>query len=124
MKKSTVRIGEAIYKILKPFQNVYAVIADEGTEFPFIVYKRTSGYSQSSKDGIYSVNATISMMIATDDYEEGVDLADRVIKTMEEAKGKIAGFDIWQIRMTDSSESFTGEAFVQELRFNVEFASL
>ena len=123
MNKTTVKIGEVIYKLLKPFKRVYAVIADEGTKFPFIIYKRTSGYSQSDKDGIYSATATIEIMIASKNYDESVDIADKVIKTMESAKGKVADFDIWKIRMIDSRESFIEESFIQELKFTVEFAT-
>lgn len=123
MKKTTVRIGEAIYKILEPFDKVYAIIADEGTTFPFITYKRTSGYSQSDKDGKYSVLAHIDVTVAAQNYEDSVMMAEQVIKTMESARGKIAGFDIWEIIMVESSESYREKAFIQELRFSVEFST-
>lgn len=122
MKKSTARIGEAIYHILKPFNNVYAIVADEGTTFPFIVYRRASGYSQSSKDGIFSATATIEVKIATVDYPEGVKIADEVIHTMEAVRGDVKGFDIWQIRMIDSDENYIESTFIQTLKFSVEFS--
>ena len=58
--KNTLRIGDAIYTILKEFKNVYPVKADEGTTFPFIIYRRVSGDNKSSKDGIYSSIAHIT----------------------------------------------------------------
>ena len=61
--KNRLRIGDAIYTILKEFKNVYPVKADEGTTFPFMIYRRVSGYSQSSKDGIYSSIANIEVNI-------------------------------------------------------------
>lgn len=122
MKKTTVRIGEAIYSILKPFKKVFPLIADEGTTFPFIVYRRSSGYSQSDKDGIYSVKTSIDIMVAAQSYESGVELADKIINVMEETKGIVCGFDIWDIRMVDSNETYVEKTFVQELKFEVEFS--
>ena len=61
--KNTLRIGEVIYARLKQFKNVYPLVADEGTTFPFMIYRRSSGYSISTKDGIYSAVANIDVMI-------------------------------------------------------------
>ena len=124
MKKSTVRIGEAIYSILHKYKNVYAVIADNGTSFPFISYKRSSGFSQCDKDGIYSAQSTIDIMVAAEEYEESVDLADKVLNTMESTSGQVKGFNISRIRMIDSNESYIENAFVQEMKFNVEFTTI
>lgn len=122
--KNTLRIGEAIYAILKDFKNVYPLVADEGTTFPFMIYRRSSGYSQSSKDGIYSVISNIDIMVAAQSYEESVELADKVLQRLESARGHIAGFDIWKIRMIDCNESFIENSFIQELKFAVEFSQI
>lgn len=122
--KNTLRIGEAIYAILKDFKNVYPLVADEGTTFPFMIYRRSSGYSQSSKDGIYSVVSNIDIMIAAQSYEESVELADKVLQKLETTKGIVAGFDIWKIRMIDSNESYIENSFIQELKFAVEFSQV
>lgn len=124
MKKSTIRIGEAIYAILKPFKKVYPLVADEGTNFPFIVYGRSSGYSQSDKDGVYSALANINVRVAAQEYDESVELADKIVNEMEKTVGNVQGFDIWQIRMIDSNEVYTDNAFVQEMQFKVEFSTV
>lgn len=123
MRKSTIRIGEAIYAILKPFKKVYPLIADEDTTFPFIVYNRISGYSQSDKDGVYSAIANIKVTVASLEYDESVELADKVVNEMEKVVGDVQGFDIWSIRMIDSSEVYGEKAFIQELQFQVEFTT-
>lgn len=122
-KKTTVRIGEAIYAILKPFKKVFPIVADKGTSLPFIVYRRSSGYSQSDKDGIYSANANVDIVVAADAYDVSVEIADKIISEMERTKCNIAGFDIWQIRLIDSNESFTEDTFIQEMKFKVEFST-
>lgn len=122
--KNTLRIGEAIYALLKDFKNVYPLVADEGTTFPFIIYKRSSGYSQSTKDGIWSSVANIDVLIAAQSYEDSIELADKVLLRLESARGSISGFDIWGIRMVDSHEVWMENSFIQELKFRVEFSLL
>lgn len=120
--KNTIRIGDAIYARLKQFKNVYPIEPDEGTTFPFIVYRRTSCYSISPKDGIWSSVANIDVMIAAQSYEESTELADKVLLQLESTRGNVAGFDIWSIKMVDSNEMYFQNSFIQELKFSVEFS--
>lgn len=120
--KNTLRIGEAIYTLLKDFKNVYPLVADEGTTFPFIIYKRSSGYSQSSKDGIWSSVANVDVLVAAQSYEDSIELADKVLLRLESARGLISGFDVISIRMIDSHETWIENSFIQELKFRVEFS--
>ena len=122
--KNTLRIGEVIYARLKQFKNVYPLVADEGTTFPFMIYRRSSGYSISTKDGIWSSVANIDVMIAAQSYEESIELADKVLLQLESTHGNVAGFDIWSIRMVDSNETYIENSFIQELKFSVEFSLL
>lgn len=122
--KNTLRIGEVIYARLKQFKNVYPLVADEGTTFPFMIYRRSSGYSISTKDGIYSAVANIDVMIAAQSYEESIELADKVLLQLESTRGNVEGFDIWSIRMVDSNETYIENSFIQELKFSVEFSLL
>ena len=120
--KNTLRIGDAIYTILKEFKNVYPVKADEGTTFPFIIYRRVSGDNKSSKDGIYSSIANIEVNLVAQSYEESIELAEKVLQKLEAARGPIAGLDIWSIRMIDSNESWIENSFIQCLKFSVEYS--
>ena len=87
--KNRLRIGDAIYTILKDFKNVYPVKADEGTTFPFMIYRRVSGQSQSSKDGIYSSIAHIEVNIVAQSNEESIELAEKVLQKLEAARGPV-----------------------------------
>ena len=121
--KNTLRLGEAIYSILRDFERVYPVVADQGTKFPFIIYKRSSGYTQSAKDGIYSVTANVDILVASSDYDSGIDLAEKVKNRLEATRGIHADFDIWGIRMINCNESNIDNAYIQELTFAVEFST-
>ena len=120
--KNTLRIGDAIYTILKEFKNVYPVKADEGTTFPFIIYRRVSGDNKSSKDGIYSSIANIEVNLVAQSNEESIELAEKVLQKLEAARGPIAGLDIWSIRMIDSNETWIENSFIQCLKFSVEYS--
>ena len=120
--KNTLRIGDAIYTILKEFKNVYPVKADEGTTFPFIIYRRVSGDNKSSKDGIYSSIANIEVNLVAQSYEESKKKKKKVLQKLEAARGPIAGLDIWTIRMIDSNETWIENSFIQCLKFSVEYS--
>lgn len=122
--KNTLRIGEAIYFILKEFKNVYPIVADEGTTFPFMIYRRSSGYTASTKDNIWSSVANIDIMIAAQSYEESIELADKVLVQLESIRGNVVGYNILCIRLIDSNESYIENSFIQELKFTVEFMLL
>lgn len=122
--KNTLQIGEVIYTLLSEFKNVYPLIADEGTTFPFIIYKRSSGYSNAAKDGLYSIIANIDVIIAAQSYEESIELADKVLYKLETSNGLIAGYDVWNIKMVDSNEIWTDNTFLQTLKFRIEFATI
>ena len=46
------QVGKAIKELLakENITNVYPLIADEGTTFPFVIYKRTSLVPSNTKD--------------------------------------------------------------------------
>lgn len=120
--RSTLTIGKAIYTILKPMKRVYALVAEEGTKFPFIRYARTNGYGNKTKDGTYSLTATVEITIAANNYDDSIEWAEQVLDLLESAHGEIAGFNIEDIYMIDSSEMYIENTFIQNMTFSVEFS--
>lgn len=58
---------------------IFPLVAENGTTFPFIVYKRTSVNPSDSKDKmIYKEEAFVEIMIASDKYNQSVEIADIV----------------------------------------------
>lgn len=90
-----IKIGETVYNILSTDTDVTAIVgtkifplvADIGTTFPFIVYKKNSYVPEYSKDGITKKSAVVEIIIASDKYIESVELADKVFKAIS-AKNK------------------------------------
>ena len=113
----SLQIGKAIYHILSNdtdvvdrVQNkIYPLIADVDTTFPFIIYKRTGITPADSKDRfIYSEDVYVDIVIASDKYNESIEIADLVRTAL--LKG---GYDgIKDIDLTDADEDYIEDTFI------------
>lgn len=121
----SLQIGKAIYHILSNdtdvvdrVQNkIYPLIADVETTFPFIIYKRTGITPADSKDRfIYSEDVYVDVVIASDKYNESIEIADLVRTAL--LKG---GYDgIKDIDLTDADEDYIEDTFIQNLTFKIK----
>ena len=70
------QIGKAIKTILEGIERVYPLVADEGTSYPFVVYRR-SGLTPASTKDRYSFNeiATVEVIVASNSYPESISVA-------------------------------------------------
>lgn len=121
----SLQIGKAIYHILSNdtdvvdrVQNkIYPLIADVDITFPFIIYKRTGITPADSKDRfIYSEDVYVDIVIASDKYNESIEIADLVRTAL--LKG---GYDgIKDIDLTDADEDYIEDTFIQNLTFKIK----
>lgn len=125
----SLQIGKAIYNILSNDTRVtdsvghkiYPLIADTGTTFPFIVYKRTGIKPSDSKDRfIYSEDTYVEVVIASDKYNESIEIADMVKDALQGKRGDYSGINIYDIGMTDADEDYIEDTFIQTLTFNIK----
>ena len=66
---SGIQIGKTIRTILNGIDNVYPLVADEGTTYPFIIYRRSSLNPSNTKDRYnYKEVATVEILIAANNY--------------------------------------------------------
>lgn len=121
----SLQIGKAIYHILSNdtdvvdrVQNkIYPLIADVDTTFPFIIYKRTGITPADSKDRfIYSEDVYVEVLIASDKYNESIEIADLVRTALQ--KGSYDG--IKDIAFTDADEDYLQDTFIQNLTFKIK----
>ncbi len=92
----SLQIGKAIYDILhsnadivaKLQDKIFPLISEQNTTFPFIVYRRTGIIPAYTKDR-YSVNdsVTVEIIVASEKYNESVEIADLVRLALEGKKG-------------------------------------
>ena len=120
---TSLQIGKAIYSILAQngINKVYPLVADEGTTFPFIVYRRIGLTPSSTKDRYnYREMATVELIVASASYESGVELAEQVKGILVGKRGTFNEIQIGEIYLEDADEDFLEDTFVQKLTFNIE----
>ena len=119
----SLNIGKAIYTILQTCKDIdkkiYPLIADEGTTFPFIIYKRTGLTPESTKDNT-NENVSVEINIASSNYSESIDLAIKVRKALEHKKGTYSDIAIEDIVIDDATEDYIEDTFIQTLTFKIE----
>lgn len=121
----SLQIGKAIYNILSNDKNItnrvgkkiYPLIADVDTTFPFIIYKRTGIIPADSKDRfIYSEEVYVEVVVASDKYNESIEIADLVRSTLTTGKYN----EIKDIQITDADEDYIEDTFIQNLTFKIK----
>lgn len=121
-----IKIGKYIYYTLTENStvseyvglNVYPVIAEESTSFPFIIYRRSSiSVTDYSKDGYSEDMVDFSVMVASQNYEESCEIANEIRKLLEKKFKVFDNMEINDCRMVGISESYTDNAYVQSLDF-------
>lgn len=123
---TTLQIGKIIKTLLLSNEQlksyigdkVYPLIADTSTTYPFIIYRRSSIEKSSTKDDAdESVN--VEIYIVSERYDESISIAELVRSTLEHRKGNFEDLYIDDIIITDASESYEGDAFVQYLTITI-----
>lgn len=117
---SSLQVGRAIYTLLKGF-NAYPLVADEGATYPFIIYKRTGLVPASTKDMYnYRELATVELVVASDKYNESIEVAENIKSILEHTRGMYDDIKIGDITLVGASEAYIDNAFIQNLIFNIE----
>lgn len=124
----SLQVGKAIYTLLSSNQqlvsmvdgNIFPLIAEINTTFPFIVYKRESVTPQYSKDYWTSDEVMINVMVASNDYVESIDIADLVRQSLDSKQGEYSGIKIRDIRLTQADEDFIDDTYIQYLTFKIK----
>lgn len=122
---NTLNIGKVVYSLLntivvdnKPLDRIYPLIAESGTNFPFIVYSRDSITPNFCKDGCYEDEVDITVKVVSSTYYGGLDLAQQV-------REKLTFYDLKSNNMIitsnldNATESYEDNSYVQNLTFKL-----
>lgn len=91
---------------------IYPLVADKGTKYPFIVYRRESSQAASNKDAVlFDIDSTVSIIIATDNYSRGVEIASIVSDVLQIADN---------IVLEGSEEKYSDDTFLQLLTYKIK----
>lgn len=124
-----IQIGKAVYQLLssdtevteKVENRIYPLIADQGTIYPFIIYKRTGIEPITSKDRfICSEVTSVDVIIASDRYDESIEVAELVKDALIGKNGIYSGIKITDIDMISADEDYIEDTFIQNLTFNIK----
>ena len=116
-----IRVGRAIFDILEGIENVYPLVVDKSVKFPFVVYRRTGMQAANTKDRYsYSETATVEIIVASNDYEESIDVASKVLHRLEHTRGKFNNIEIYETELIDTDEDYIEDTYIQKLTFKIE----
>lgn len=118
---NTLNIGKYIYTTLQQSEDitckVYPLVADNDAKYPFIIYKRVNLLSSDVKDGIIEDDVTIEIVVVSDKYSVGVDIATKVRELLEKEHVTFQEMEIDDCKIVLATEEFNN-AFVQRMQFN------
>lgn len=124
-----IQIGKAVYQILSNDTKVtemvgnkiYPLIANQGTTYPFIIYRRTGIEPVTSKDRfICSEVTSVDVIIASDRYDESIEVAELVKDALSGKSGIYSGIKVIDINMISADEDYIEDTFIQNLTFNIK----
>ena len=100
---------------------IYPIIAEKGTSFPFIVYRRDGLTPSTNKDKlVYDTQVRISLIVASSDYRQGLGICSKVIDVLLASQGRtIGGLEITDLELQDTSEEYREDTFLQLLSITV-----
>ncbi len=109
---------EALNTILKG--QVFPLIAEEKTTFPFLAYRRNSIRKANTKDYINDEIASVEVVVASDKYAQSVEIAERVRFILEHGGYEGENFSVDNITLSNASEQFMQNTYIQTLTFELE----
>lgn len=100
---------------------VFPLVADKGTSFPFIVYRRDGLTPSSNKDRlVYDTQVRMSFIVASSDYRQGLDICSKVVDVLLASQGRtIGGLELTDLELLDTSEEYREDSFLQLLSITV-----
>lgn len=99
---------------------IFPIVAEEGTTYPFIVYRRDSVSGISCKCGIYEDILSFSVTCLAAEYLQGLEIADIVRDTLQrKLDGEKENNTYRNLRLAGASEEFSSEGWIQTLNFEV-----
>lgn len=124
---TSLNIGQCIFTLLHNNATVtnivgnkiYPLIAENGTTYPFIIYRRSSFEPQNNKD-CEGESIFIEVYVVTNNYHESVELVENVRQALEGKSITIEGLTITDIYTTNAYEEFTDDGYIQQLTFKVQ----
>lgn len=121
----TLNIGSFIYKTLRNDSNlavklsignnIYPIVAEDGTSTPFIIYRRTGLTSNSCKDGYYEDIVRVEIKAVCSTYAESVSVINRIREIIEQQHFDWNKMRVEEVEIENASESYEFNAYTQTI---------
>lgn len=98
-------------------EDIYPIVAPEGTEGLFILYQRDKYKKSYSKMGLTEEECHLIITIVADDYDAAIAVADMVDMTLTGTQ--VMEGCKFDISLFDSTEGFTDNKYFEELTFSI-----
>lgn len=99
--------------------DIYPIVAPEGTDDDFIVYRRSTYSKASVKMGVYEDKCEVAIIAISDDYDKSVQLASKIDNALTGKHILENGYKL-EIMLSDSTEMFEDNKFIQTLIFTIK----
>lgn len=125
LRTSSLKIGRVIHEKIKDIIRIFPIIADKGVEGNFAVYRRTALNVSDTKDLYnYEEVAYMDIIVVSSTYDCSVELAQAIKIRLEAVNGdfetaKEEAITIGNIEMTNASEDWQNDAYIQRLTFKI-----
>lgn len=124
----SIMTGEYILKMLSSNEDlksyvgdqIFPLIANSDTKFPFIVFSRTGIVPEYTKDGLTEDEVRISIIAVSDKYLQCLEIANLIRNTLELKRFRDNDVYINSIRLESVSESYQENSFLQILNFIIK----
>ena len=124
----SILVAKLVYKFLKTNEalnnyihgRVFPIVADLGTEFPYVAYSRTYITPTYTKDYYTEDSVGVEIIVASQDYLESLEIANIIREQFECKRLRLDDeLDIYQSTLTGVTEAYDDQAnaFIQNISF-------
>lgn len=108
-----INIGSLIYSNIGDLVDThcYPLIAEQSTEYPFIIYRSSSTAPNTSKDGIYEWEHSVEINIVDEEYDTCCNILESVCNRLLAMEGS----DVDEVILDSISEDFIENAYVKNV---------
>lgn len=99
--------------------NIFPILAPEGTTADFIIYYRDKYGKEYANFGIFNEHCTVWIAAVSDNYDRSQTIAELINEAVEGKHNNTSGYE-YECRLIDSTEDFEDKKYIQILVFEIK----
>lgn len=109
-----INIGSVIYSNIGDVvnHNCYPLVAEQSTEYPFIIYRSSSTAPNYSKDGVYEWEHTVEISIVDTEYDACCGIMELVVHRLLSMEGQSP---VSEVIINSINEDYIENAYVKNI---------